>query len=73
MPPADDIAESGHAATHRWHPSPEAQRELTLTRLFSRLAWRRIRRNLAQIENNEDALLDQAADIAYQDKGYKLS
>ena len=49
-----------------------AAREVKLTRLFCRQAWRRMRRNLAQIEKNDDALATEVSDIAYADKGYRL-
>lgn len=50
-----------------------AAREVKLTRLFCAQAWRRMRRNLAQIEKNDDALTTEVSEIAYADKGYRLS
>ncbi len=50
----------------------KASREVKLARLFCRQAWRRVRRNLVQVESNDDALLDQVSDIAYGGPGYAL-
>jgi acyl-CoA dehydrogenase family protein 9 len=50
----------------------KASREVKLTRLFCRQAWRRVRRNLVQVESNDDALLDEVSDVAYADQGYAL-
>ena len=49
-----------------------AGRELKLTRLFCRQAWRRMRRNLAQIRKNDDSLATEVSDLAYRDRGYRV-
>ncbi|MFQ5719822.1 MAG: acyl-CoA dehydrogenase family protein [Acidobacteriota bacterium] len=49
-----------------------AAREVKLTRLFCRQAWRRMRRHLTQIEKNDDALTTEISDVAYADDGYKV-
>ena len=49
-----------------------ARRELLLTRLFCRQARRRIGAQLNMLRDNDDPLVNEAADIAYRDGGYTL-
>jgi len=50
-----------------------AARDVKLTRLFTRQAARRLEQLLDQVENNDDSLLDEVSDIAYGDRGFRLS
>ncbi|MFQ5766507.1 MAG: acyl-CoA dehydrogenase family protein [Acidobacteriota bacterium] len=50
-----------------------ASRELKMTRLFCKQAWRRVRRNLAQITRHDDDLINEVAEMAYRDAGYKVN
>ena len=47
-----------------------AKRDILLTRTFGNAAWRRIRRLLHQVENNQDANLTKVSDLAYEQGGY---
>ena len=49
-----------------------SEREIRLTQLFIRQAWRRVRRNLAQIDSNDDELTTAVAASACADGGYRL-
>ncbi len=48
----------------------KAARDVLLTRTFGNAAWRRIRRFLHQVENNQDANLIRVSDLAYEQGGY---
>lgn len=48
----------------------KVKRELTLGRMFCEEAWRRLRRNRRQIENNSDAWRREIAESAYETNGY---
>jgi acyl-CoA dehydrogenase family protein 9 len=48
----------------------KARRDILLTRTFGNAAWRRIRRFLHQVENNQDANLVRVSDLAYEQGGY---
>jgi acyl-CoA dehydrogenase family protein 9 len=50
-----------------------ASRDVKLTRLFTRQAARRLAPLLDQVERNDDPLLDEVSDIAYSDRGFRLS
>ncbi len=48
----------------------KARRDILLTRTFGNAAWRRIRRFLYQVENNQDANLVRVSDLACDQGGY---
>jgi acyl-CoA dehydrogenase family protein 9 len=48
----------------------KARRDILLTRTFGNAAWRRIRRLLHQVDNNQDDNLTRVSDLAYEQGGY---
>jgi acyl-CoA dehydrogenase family protein 9 len=48
------------------------ERELLLAKTFCEEAWRRIRRNARQVDNNIDPWRKQIAEAAYESKGYGM-
>jgi acyl-CoA dehydrogenase family protein 9 len=50
----------------------KAERELLLAKTFCEEAWRRIRRNARQVDNNIDPWRKQIAESAYESKGYGM-
>jgi hypothetical protein len=50
----------------------KAERELLLAKTFCEEAWRRIRRNARQVDNNIDPWRKQIAEEAYETNGYVL-